>query len=200
MERASNLAEAKAFWEATNNTLGINHGIGSSSDPGFLALETRAAYTAYFEDDDAREAALEVNGTHYGFPMEHAVWRTNHGYDPTFLTTAMGGQVPGHDSFTRYMLLHDTFEMYGESGSIGALQAVNLTAVVGDKGGSSRSSFVTCDGPESSMGENIVSATFQPGAHVMYVAYENGANATHVPACCNNYVQMDMKPWFFGDA
>lgn len=61
--------QARAFWEATDNTMGINHGIGSAADPGFLALETRAGYTAYFEANDTREADANVNGTHYGFPM-----------------------------------------------------------------------------------------------------------------------------------
>jgi len=41
MEVASNLTEAMAFWNATNNTLGINHGIGSAADNRFLALETK---------------------------------------------------------------------------------------------------------------------------------------------------------------
>ena len=69
METATDLASAKQFWETTNNTMGLNHGVGSATDPGFLALETRAGYTAYFEANDPREADANVNGTHYGFPM-----------------------------------------------------------------------------------------------------------------------------------
>ena len=69
MENASNLAQATAFWKATNNTLGINHGIGSATDKQFLALETKAGYTAYFKANDPREADLVINGTHYGFPL-----------------------------------------------------------------------------------------------------------------------------------
>ncbi len=48
---------------------GINHGIGSAADNQFLAMETKAGYTAYFKANDPREANFEVNGTHYGFPL-----------------------------------------------------------------------------------------------------------------------------------
>jgi hypothetical protein len=69
MEQASNMAEALQFWHDTNNTLGINHGIGSAADNQFVALETKAGYTAYFHANDSREADLVINGTRYGFPM-----------------------------------------------------------------------------------------------------------------------------------
>jgi hypothetical protein len=69
MENAQTLAEAKTLWAATNNTMGINHGIGSASDSSFLAMETDASMTAYFADNDPREAALTLNGTQYGFPL-----------------------------------------------------------------------------------------------------------------------------------
>jgi hypothetical protein len=49
--------------------MGINHGIGSASDSSFLAMETDASMTAYFADNDPREAALTLNGTQYGFPL-----------------------------------------------------------------------------------------------------------------------------------
>ncbi len=48
---------------------GINHGIGSAADNQFLAMETKAGYTAYFKANDPREANFEVNGTNYGFPL-----------------------------------------------------------------------------------------------------------------------------------
>ena len=37
--------------------------------PQFLALETKAGYSAYFKANDQREADFAVNGTHYGFPL-----------------------------------------------------------------------------------------------------------------------------------
>merc|ERR1712146_871755 len=92
------------------------------------------------------EAAFTYEGKNYGFPMPEAIWRTNHGYDPVFTATALPSAKPGSDSFVRYMLLHNTFNMYNAtSTAIADLQAVNLTAVVGDKGGSHTPDFVTCD-------------------------------------------------------
>ncbi len=69
MENTNDIASAMAFWESTNNTLGINHGVGSAADNQFLALETKAGYTAYFKANDPREANFQVNNTHYGFPL-----------------------------------------------------------------------------------------------------------------------------------
>lgn len=51
---AGSLAEAKAIWEATNNTVGFNHMFGSSTDGRAMAMETQQDYTAYFEDMDDR--------------------------------------------------------------------------------------------------------------------------------------------------
>jgi hypothetical protein len=44
MEETSNLQEAVSFWQATQNTMGLNHGIGSAADNSFLALETKVRY------------------------------------------------------------------------------------------------------------------------------------------------------------
>ena len=130
METVHNLQEAVAFWRSTNNTMGINHGIGSSVDKQFLALETNAVYTAYFHANDSREANYVVDGVHLGFPMAEALWRTNHGYDPVFLETAVGHISNTSDSFVRYMLIHDTLVQYSDdSVAIADLQAVNITAV-----------------------------------------------------------------------
>jgi hypothetical protein len=54
---------------------------------------------------------------------------------------------------------------------------------------------VTC-GPSAAGGINIISATFLPGSQLMYVAFEDGHAAGHVPASCNNYVKLDMSQWF----
>ena len=71
-----------------------------------------------------------------------------------------------------------------------------LCVTVGDKGGSTVDSFVTCDGPNSHKGTNVISATFLPAQQMMYLAYENGHDATHTVASCNAYVQLDMSQWF----
>ncbi len=46
--------------QATNNTLGINHGFASVSDNAFLALETNSDDTAYFLANDPRCVAHGV--------------------------------------------------------------------------------------------------------------------------------------------
>jgi hypothetical protein len=69
-----------------------------------------------------------------------------------------------------------------------------MTAVVGDKGGSSRESFVSCE--KAANGENILSVTFDPAGQTVYVAFEEGRDATHVPACCGSYVQINLTQWF----
>lgn len=124
----------------------------------------QADYTAYFSDNDPREANFTYEGERYGFPLPEAIWRTNHAYDSGITSHRLPSPKPQGDTFNRYMLLHDTFEGYRTGGvAISDLQAVNLTAIVGDKGGSSRSSFLTCD--HAAQGENIISATFVPSVH-----------------------------------
>lgn len=192
MEHAVDLASAQALWEATNNTLGMNHGIGAARDNRFLALETRAGHTAYFGAMDPREAAYEINGTKYGAPLRDAVWRTNHAYDPDIVSYEMD-RKPDGDSVTRYFLLHDALVAYGTNNAIGPLEAVNLTAIVGDKGASTRESFLSC--AQAAGGINILSVTYHPGSLTAYAAFEEGRDAQHVPACCGSYVRMDLSQW-----
>jgi hypothetical protein len=154
--------------------------------------------------------------------LQEALWRTNHGYDPVFRNHTRYGasSPPDSDSFTRYMLIHDTVSgaslipcaaagvslilsccrvmcmlqivQYATANTaISDMEALNITAVVGDKGSNS---FVNCTGATD--GENVVSAVFVPGQSLMYLAFENGKDSLHVPACCNNYVQLDMSMWF----
>ncbi len=90
------------------------------------------------------------NGVQLGFPLPEALFRTNHGYDPTFLKTALSHISETSDSFVRYKLIHDTLVQYENTQTvIGDLQAVNITAVAGDKGGSTVDTFVTCNGTNS---------------------------------------------------
>lgn len=204
LENAATLHDVRGLWLEKDNMMGVNHGFGSGLDAaaggkGFLMTENKATYTAFFEDNDPREAALVgPDGTHYGFPMENALWRTNHGYDPEWLATAKS-PLPDGDSFTRYMLIHDTIDLYGRSGKLGMNEAVNVTAVVTDKGGSSRDSFVTC-GAQSTSGINILSAVYAASTQEMYVSFEEGLekNKDHVTGGCSNYVYFDLYRWFHG--
>lgn len=92
MENAADLSEAWNLWEMTNNTVGYNHMITSASDvhtsgvshPA-VAIETMAGYSAYFLDDDPREAGAKLEDyetgeyVRFGFPLPGVLWRTNHG-------------------------------------------------------------------------------------------------------------------------
>jgi hypothetical protein len=41
----------------------------------------------------------------------------------------------------------------------------------------------------------VISIGGPTGLSRMYVAFENGANASHVPGCCNNYIRFDLVEW-----
>jgi len=114
MEHAEDLASARAVWEATNNTVGFNHGVGSAKDQSFMALETEAWYTAYFGANDPREAKAvdPKSGKPIGGPMPNALWRTNHGYDPKIQQDFMWSQSPTSNTVFRYMLIRQTLLDY----------------------------------------------------------------------------------------
>lgn len=77
MENAQNLKEALDIWFSTNNTLGMNHGIGSGNEKIFVALETMANYTAVIHANSRVEANyyIEKNGelVKLGYPLLDAV-------------------------------------------------------------------------------------------------------------------------------
>eukprot|EP01027_Heterolobosea_sp_BB2_P016936 GEZU01024037.1.p1 GENE.GEZU01024037.1~~GEZU01024037.1.p1 ORF type:complete len:527 (+),score=161.19 GEZU01024037.1:76-1656(+) len=204
MENANNLAEAKALWEQTNNTLGMNHMIASASDvtPGqeshpAYALETMKGYTAYFQDDDPREANLFYKDPktgqkiQMGFPMKEAIWRTNHGYDPVIVDQQVAFPSPDDNSMIRYKIIHDGFAYYEEAGiAMSEYDAINITAIVGSKG----PDFYLC--PTTPAGSNIISVTYHPAQLKMYASWEYGAGHTWRPACCATYMEFDMTQWF----
>jgi hypothetical protein len=149
MSRAENLNQALTIWKNTQNTLGMNHMLASASDLSSghpaVALETMKGFTAFFYDNDPREAALHVKGVQMGQALPDAVWRTNHGYDPTIVKHELGPAKPGDDSFVRYWILHDSFQYYENvQKPIGFYEAINVTSILGDKGGSRRESFYNC--------------------------------------------------------
>lgn len=200
MERAASLDDARSIWAATNNTLGLNHGVGfggKQSPPDaarFMCIETKRGYSAYFLDNDPRER----NST-YGEPLTDAVFRTNHGYDPTFLATARSDK-PAFDTLVRYQLIHDTLEQYAAA-PMTTTQAINVTAVAGDKGSvyvRSAAPFVNCSASHATGGSNVLSVTYDanPARPTAYVAVENGAGAGYVPACCGAYVEFDLTSYF----
>lgn len=203
MENAASLSDAWGLWEMTNNTVGFNHMVGSANDAvnsphGALAIETMAGYSAFFLDDDPRESSAvemdESTGTevHVGFPMQEALWRTNHGYDPMIRKHyGWKGTNALNWSMERYMFAADFFaENQREGTLIGSAAAINITSILGDKGDTA---YHCQDAP---VGSNIISATYHPGAQEMWASWENGSGSAWRPAACNNYVHVDMSKWF----
>jgi len=125
MEYVTNIDQGKSYFQKTNNTMGINHMVASAIDASYSndshpawALETMAHYTAYFQDNDPREAnAMYHNpktgvNVHIGAPLRQAVWRTNHGYDPNIVSQQTVPNFPASDSVVRYFLLSDAYKYY----------------------------------------------------------------------------------------
>eukprot|EP00003_Mantamonas_plastica_P014101 TRINITY_DN2450_c0_g1_i2.p2 TRINITY_DN2450_c0_g1~~TRINITY_DN2450_c0_g1_i2.p2 ORF type:complete len:299 (+),score=110.28 TRINITY_DN2450_c0_g1_i2:442-1338(+) len=196
MENAKNLQEGIKVWKSTKNTVGFNHMITSASDaktggPAAVAMETMYDYTAFFNDNDPREANATYKGEQIGFPLSEVVWRTNHGYDPTIRQHYEWSQSPSSWSMQRYMMAHDGFKWYDEAKvNIGFEQAINMTSILGDKG---HHQFTCTDNTD---GSNVLSVAFQPGAQVAWAAWENGHLDSWRPAACNTYVEIDLKPVF----
>merc|ERR1712000_371944 len=183
MAYTDDLESGLAMWTATNNTVGFNHGIGSAKDGRAELLETMA-HTAFFGAMDPREAASET-----GAPRTDAVYRTNHGYDPYSIEHYMWNDTNAYkNSLWRYNLFPLVLDGYNSASKIiTPLEAVNITAIVGDKG--QEQSF-DCIAPYPH-GENILSVTFHPIAKTAYVAWENSEGDSWVPAACNSYVKVD---------
>jgi hypothetical protein len=206
MEFSSNLLEGRTLWASTNNTVGFNHMIasapdaeayrrGTSSGPVAYALETMYQYTAYFPDNDPREANAMYNdsGTtvHIGFPMKEAVWRTNHGYDPVIREHYEWSQSPSSWSMQRYMFIHNALATYQTEGKpIGYMEAVNITAIAGDKG---RDPYI-CQ--NNTNGTNVLSVTFEPNDQTLYVAWERSTGVNWRPATCSVYLKLSLRDWF----
>jgi len=203
MEHASSLKEARALWEATNNTVGFNHMVASAADGGAIVMETNARTTAFFEDNDAREAGASLPGPGRaikGAPLKGAVWRTNHGFDPRIVQHFMWNKTHAYnDSDTRYHLIHDALVAAAADATqplLNASGAVGVTALVGQKG----PSYSTCAAPFQG-GSNVLSVAFDPTARTAYSAWEDGAGAgaqpgNWRPAACNAYLQFELRSWF----
>lgn len=190
MTYADDLQSGLAMWSDTNNTVGFNHGIGSLKDGKAVLMETMAHNTAVFGAMDPREVSSDT-----GAPRSDSIYRTNHGYDPYSIEHYMWNNTGAYkNSLWRYNLFPLILDNYkSENKIITPLEAVNITAIVGDKG--QEQSF-DCIAPYPN-GENVLSATFHPEAMTTYIAWENGQGDTWVPAACNSYVKLDLTPFFF---
>lgn len=204
MERAATLAEAKAVWLGTNNTVGFNHMVASAAEARALLMETNSRTTAFFEDNDPREAAAafpQPGGVVRGAPLPEAVWRTNHGFDGRIVSHYMwNGTHAYNNSDYRYHLLAGTLAKAGGGGALDPAAAVALTALVGQKGPAWTECVPPFDG-----GSNVLSVAFDPKALTAYAAWEDGAGAGTAagswrPAACNAYLRLELAPWFDGSA
>lgn len=202
MENAADLATAQQLWSATNNTVGYNHMIASAADVASgnptpaVVYETSAFYSAPFYANSEVEATALHNGQIYGFPLPEALWRTNHPYDAQLSAGYLWWNYTAYRwSQQRYMFAHDGFVYYENANiPIGALQAINITSIIADKG---RSYPYKCTYPDATLnGENILSVTHQPFLNTTYVAWDNGQDTTWSPACCNFYMQLDFTSWW----
>lgn len=194
MAYAANLDEAISLWNATNNTVGFNHAIGSKADRQSICLETMYKNTAVFGANDPREQYLMYEGEQIGNPRENAVYRTNHGYDDYTVEHFMWNGTGSYKySIARYQLFPELFDEYAEAGTeITVEEAINITAIVADKGDDH---LYDCLPPHDEA-DNILSVTFDTENVVLYAAWENGSGDQYTPAACNTYLKFDVKIFF----
>jgi hypothetical protein len=189
LERASSLAEARAVWEASNNTDSMNYLIASANDAAAYAIEAiggrfgaqppHAAYSAFFTDDDPTEAGATcavgetAGGTcGGGFPDHPVASGLKHIGRPlreavwrtnhAVHPLVMATQEPlFNDTGARYDLLHDLIDGHAASGrKIGDTEAVAIAATLGIKG----PDFYSCDPAQFKHGEHVMSVVYAPGA------------------------------------
>lgn len=194
MAYSSNIQEALGIWNSTGNTVGFNHGVGSDPDNQAVCMETMMHSTAVFGANDPREQDQVVDGQQIGVPRTEAVYRTNHGYDPYTISHYMWNDTGAYEnSISRYLMFPQIFDDYTAAGKlISVAEAVNVTALVGDKGDDH---MYDCTPPHS-MGDNILSVTFDLNKRSMYAAWENGHDDAWMPAACNTYVKIDLTQFF----
>lgn len=72
-----------------------------------------------------------------------------------------------------------------------ATEALNMTAILGDKGSEK---FLSCK--NNYKGINVISVTYDPKELVMWAGFEYGFGSTFRSACCGVYVEIDMKKWW----
>jgi hypothetical protein len=128
-----------------------------------------------------------------GFSMPDAVFRTNHAYDPIIRKHSHAKFLSkSSDTMIRYMILKDMFNSYNDQKvPITDVQALNVTAVLGDKGSEK---FYSCQ--NNYKGLNVISVLYQPSKLKMWAAFEYGYKDTFRSACCGVYVEIDLTKWF----
>jgi len=225
LERASTLEEARAIWDATNNTDSMNYLLASGREKSAIAIETVADFSAYYTANDPIEAAAtclenasqpgHTGGTcgtgfpdlpykdgvkSIGMPMAEALWRSNHAVHPKLMPT----QEPlFNDTTFRYTKLAEMFNGYEKNNQlIGEEEAVAIGATVAIKG----PNFLSCDKEQfkNEHATNILSAVYVPAGQDTassnsraWVAWEDGSGLeAWRPAACNTFIGFDLDHFF----
>ena len=198
METADTVADVRRVYSppgALAATAGTaNHIVGAQSDAASgrsaaVAAECIAPFNALYADDDPAEAAAvnPATGARIGFPLPHALYRSNHALAAGILPT----QVPlWNDTLQRYDMLRQ-FILDAEPGVMNETYAVQIAATLGQKG----DDYFTC--AASAGGDNVISVVYNPAQSRMYVAWEDVlSGAGWTPACCTFYTRFDLGAWF----
>lgn len=127
-----------------------------------------------------------------GAPLEDAVFRTNHGFGSTTVAHYMWNDTDAlENSDQRYHVLSDAIAGYALRGSLmDGLEAVNVTALLGQKGGD----LFHCTRPFN--GSNVLSVAFKPLSSLAWAAWEDGKGDSWTPAACNTYIALNLSLWF----
>lgn len=118
LERSVDLDSAMTVWNSTSNVNSFNFLLASSASNAAYALETKMGYTAVFPANSPieRDSTVVCTGetcskwtnatgiVKIGKPLPEAVWRSNHGLNPTIIETQVG--VGGTDHPPALMHAH----------------------------------------------------------------------------------------------
>lgn len=199
METADTVADVRAVYStgALAATAGTaNHIVGCQSDAAAgrtaaVAAECIAPVNALYADDDPAEAAAvdPATGARIGFPLPHALFRSNHALSARILPT----QVPlWNDTLQRYNMLRQ-FILDAEPGTMNETYAVQIAATLGQKG----DDYYACAPASFSSGDNVISVAYNPARARLYAAWEDVTAADGwTPACCTFYTRFDLGEWF----
>lgn len=123
----------------------------------------------------------QLNQTvHLGKPLKEAIWRTNNGF--------VKDQVKPNRLNSNTQERYFTLIQHLEGKKMTVMDAVNITAILGDKG---THGFFSC-----ANAHYVLSVTYQPLEAIMYVAYEHGTLSQWTPACCSVHVKLDISLFF----
>ena len=199
METAAEVADVRAVYSAGAQaaTAGsANHVVAAQADAAAgrsaaVAAECFAPSNALFSDNDPAEANATYEGQRIGFPLPHALWRTNHALSAALMPT----QVPlWNDTLQRYDMMRqfilDAVAPPAAAG-INESYATAIAATLGQKG----ADYYTC-GPDYAGGEHVISVVYNPAEQRLLAAWEDGTGPAWTPAACTFYAPIELGAWW----